>query len=82
MAIGINTPDQGLCILRELLAVVILASQGRHPKEVDMTPPMLVDATPQPLERCVKFADHDRAMEIANRQMSRWSNLLDRLAAE
>ena len=47
-----------------------------------MTPPMLVDATAQPTDRCVTFADRDRAMEIANRQMSRWSNLLDRLAAE
>lgn len=48
-----------------------------------MTPPTLVDSTPQqPTDRRVTFADRDRAMEIADRQMSRWSNLLDRLAAE
>lgn len=30
----------------------------------------------------VTFADHDRAMEAATRQMVRWSELLDRLAEE
>lgn len=46
-----------------------------------MTPPTL-GTNVQRNERCVTFADHSRAMEAANRQMSRWSNLLERLAKE
>lgn len=33
-------------------------------------------------ERCITFADHGRAMEAVDRQLSRWGNLLDRLAEE
>jgi hypothetical protein len=47
-----------------------------------MTPPMLVDAAQACEDRLPTFADPSRAMEVANRQMTRWSTLLDRLAAE
>ncbi|AWT52581.1 hypothetical protein D806_015970 [Mycolicibacterium smegmatis MKD8] len=47
-----------------------------------MTPPMAASTVSRHEERNIVFADHTRAMEAANRQMSRWTNLLDRLAQE
>ncbi|CAN5353562.1 hypothetical protein BH11ACT6_BH11ACT6_01820 [soil metagenome] len=47
-----------------------------------MTPPTAGACLPRDEERGIVFADHGRAMEAANRQMSRWSNLLDRLSKE
>jgi hypothetical protein len=46
-----------------------------------MTPPAMSTGLAND-ERYIAFADPTRAMEAADRQMSRWSSLLDRLAQE
>lgn len=75
-------------------AVEVPSIDGLHTqvRELDHVPATVVDAArllgvdisesdvQVRTDRGVDFADHDRAMEIAERQMSRWSGLMGRLA--